>query len=117
MRLIWAAAGYIALGLGLIGVVLPIMPTVPFLLLAAFCFGRSSKRLHDWMLSNPTYGPQIRAWEESGAIPRKAKLFSIGSMAASVGIGALIGLTPPILAVQATILIAVSIFIWTRPEA
>ena len=59
MRVIWLIAGSISLGLGLLGVFLPLLPTVPFVLLAAFCFARSSERLHDWMLEHPKFGPAI----------------------------------------------------------
>ena len=68
MKLIWAMLGLLAMALAIIGVVLPLLPTVPFLLLAAFCFARSSQKLHRWLISHKTFGPMIIAWTTSGAI-------------------------------------------------
>ena len=57
MKLIWAMLGLLAMALAIIGVVLPLLPTVPFLLLAAFCFARSSQKLHRWLISHKTFRP------------------------------------------------------------
>lgn len=116
-RGLWLVGGYLALALGAVGAVLPLLPTVPFLLLAAFCFARSSDRLHRWMLDHPTFGPPIRHWEERGAIGRRAKWVASLSMMGSVGVGLWLGLPLWVVAVQAAVLAAVAIFIWTRPEA
>ncbi len=73
MRFLWAFLGLACVGLALVGVVLPLLPTVPFLLLAAFFFARSSERLHYWLLSHSTFGPLIDDWHSRGAIrPRAA---------------------------------------------
>lgn len=65
--------GLIALGLGLVGIVLPILPTVPFILLAAFCFARSSDRLHAWLMSHPWFSEALTNWQEQRAIRRDLK--------------------------------------------
>lgn len=117
MRYVWLICGAIALGLAIIGVVLPIMPTVPFLLLAAFCFSRSSPRLHDWLLSHPVYGPHITAWHESGAIKPRAKWLAALCIAGSLGLSAVLGVPNNIFIIQCVILTAVMIFIWSRPPA
>lgn len=116
MRWIWAAFGLIALGLGAIGIFLPLLPTVPFLLLAAFCFARSSDRLHNWLIRHKTFGPPIENWRDSGAISRRGKIAASVSILAAFLISVAIGLRPGLLAMQAAVLVAVSLFIWTRPE-
>ncbi len=73
--------GFFFVGVGMIGVVLPVLPTTPFLILAAACFARSSERWHAWLLRNPTFGPLIRAWERDRCIPRGAKIAAFTVMA------------------------------------
>ncbi|GHD98240.1 membrane protein [Defluviimonas sp. 20V17] len=116
MRVIWAIAGLSALSLGLLGAVLPLLPTVPFLLLAAFCFARGSDRLHHWLLAHRLFGPPIKAWRDHGAIPRRGKIAASLSIAAAFGISVALGVKPALLVIQALVLLAVSLFIWTRPE-
>ncbi|MEM7522917.1 MAG: YbaN family protein [Pseudomonadota bacterium] len=116
MRPVWLVIGCLCVGLAFIGVVLPLLPTVPFLLLAAFCFARSSDRFHDWLLAHRTFGPLIADWRASGAIRRRAKWLATLSVAAAFGISLALGLKFWVLGVQAAVLICVMIFIWTRPE-
>ena len=117
MRAFWATVGCVALALGAIGIVLPLLPTVPFLLLAAFSFARSSRRAHDWLMQHAVFGPLIRDWQRAGAISRRAKLLASVSMIAVFALSVALGLRPLILAIQAASLCAVALFIWTRPEA
>lgn len=117
MRWLWYAVGMIALVLGLIGIALPVVPTVPFLLVATWAFARSSPRLRRKILSHPTYGPPIRAWQERGAISRFAKLWAVGAMAGGVGLALWLGLPVWVVAIQASTCIAVGLFVVTRPEA
>ncbi|KPU84785.1 membrane protein [Marinosulfonomonas sp. PRT-SC04] len=117
MRLVWLILGLSSLILGAIGAILPLLPTVPFMLLAAFFFSKSSERLHHWLLTHPIFGPPIDDWQRNGAITKQIKLYSTASIAAAFGLSLILGIRLPILILQGCILVAVLFFIWTRPEA
>ncbi len=114
-RPLYLTGGLIALGLGLIGVALPIMPTVPFLLLAAFCFARShpewARRLYD----HPTYGPGLRDWRDRRAISRRAKVSAILAMSAGAAFTWFTVGFPWVWLSLAVLTIA-GTWIWTRNE-
>lgn len=116
MRYVWATLGLISVAIGLIGVVLPLVPTVPLMLLAAFFFARSSERLHNWLITHPTFGPSIRDWQERGAISAKGKRIATLSIVFVFLISVVLGLRPLILGIQAVTLSAVLTFIWSRPS-
>ena len=82
MRLLYRVLGYLAVALGAIGAFLPIMPTVPFLLLAVYFFARSSPELEQKILDHPHWGPQVKDWRERRAISRRSKTLAIGAMTA-----------------------------------
>ena len=82
-RALWAAGGALALLSALVGVLLPLWPTVPFLLLALFCFSRSCVRCERWMLEHPRWGPPLRDWQAHRVVPRRAKRLAFAMMAAS----------------------------------
>lgn len=67
--------GWLSVILGVIGIFLPLLPTTPFLLLAVSCFGKSSKRFHDWLLNQPQLGPYIHLYMDGKGIPMKAKTY------------------------------------------
>lgn len=79
-RHIFLVAGIISAALGAVGAVLPIMPTVPFLLLAVYCFARSNPKWEQKILDHPHWGPQVRDWRERRAISRRAKTLAISAM-------------------------------------
>lgn len=83
-RLLVLGFGWVCVGLGLVGVVLPVMPTTPFLLVAAWAFARSSRRFHDWLVYHPRLGPPVRAWREHGVVSIRAKVAAVTTMAASL---------------------------------
>lgn len=116
MRYLWATLGLICLALGLVGVVLPLLPTVPFLLLASFFFARSSSRLHNWLISHPTFGPLIDDWNTSGAIRPSAKRMATVSIALVFLISVVFGAPTKVLIIQSVVLSGVLLFIWTRPN-
>lgn len=115
MRLFYVLAGWLAFALGLIGVVLPLLPTVPFMLLAAFCFARGSRRFHDWLVGHPRFGPPIRDWREDGAIRPRAKRAAMGAILFSLALSVALGVAPLVLAIQTGVLACVAFFILTRP--
>ncbi|NCM96736.1 MAG: hypothetical protein AUK60_04650 [Rhodobacteraceae bacterium CG2_30_10_405] len=117
MQVFWLAFGLIALALGVVGIVTPLLPTVPFLLLAALGFSRSSERLHRWLLGHPVLGQPIADWQSSGAIRRRAKWLASGSMLGVLILSVAFGLRPGLVVVQAVALCVIALFIWTRPEA
>jgi uncharacterized membrane protein YbaN (DUF454 family) len=88
VRWLLIVAGALSLALALVGMVLPLLPTVPFLLLTAACWSRASPRWHRWLLSRPRLGPAIARWERERTVPRRAKLTAIAlivpSMTASI---------------------------------
>src|SRR5687768_5672156 len=114
-RTIYLAIGLLSLLLGGIGLFLPLLPTVPFVILAAFCFARSSPRLEARLLSHPVFGPHIEAWRTRGAISRKGKRAALIAFGASAIIGLLILKWPWALIPLAAALIGGS-WIATRPE-
>lgn len=116
LRVAWLVFGFLCVGLGLIGVVLPLLPTAPFMLLAAYAFARSSPRMHDWLVQHPWFGPPIRNWRDHGAIQRGAKLAAAGSMAVVLAVSWWLQVPDGLLAVQAVVLIACATFVLTRPE-
>lgn len=76
--------GWFSLGLGIVGVFLPVLPTVPFLLLAAFCFERGSPQWHRWMMEHKTFGPPLRQWREHRVIRPWAKAMALICISLSV---------------------------------
>lgn len=117
MRVVWQVAGLLSMGLALLGVALPLLPTAPFILLAAFCFSRSSPKLHDWMMSNPAFAKIVRDWQRDRAISRKGKVVSVCAMASSLAISLALAVDLAIVGLQALILCGVSAFILTRNTA
>lgn len=73
VRAVFFGFGCVFFGLGVVGVFLPVLPTTPFMILAASCFAKSSKRFHLWLMNHPTFGKLLQDWEQRRAIPRYAK--------------------------------------------
>lgn len=83
--LLWIT-GSVALVLGLIGVFLPVLPTTPFILLAAACYAKASERFHRRLLAHRSFGPVIREWEEYRSMPLRTKKFAVGLMSLSIAV-------------------------------
>lgn len=116
MRLIWNIAGFTSFGLGAAGAVLPLLPTVPFMILAAFCFARGSPRFHDWLMAHPSFGPSIHDWRAHGAISRRAKFYAVLAISAALLLSLLVGVRKEVLVIQAVVMSLVLLFIMTRPD-
>ncbi|MBT8147781.1 MAG: YbaN family protein [Gammaproteobacteria bacterium] len=109
-------AGCVSLVLGVIGAFMPLLPTVPLVLLAGFCFARSSERLHTWLISNPHFGSIIRNFETGGEIPRRVKIRAISVIWISMIISALIVAKLPLVVMLTVIGSGVTFYLWRRPE-
>ncbi len=116
LRFVVMGAGWVSLSLGIVGVFLPLLPTTPFVLLAAYCFSKSSVRLHHWLIQQPQLGPMIQNWEQYGSISKRAKITATVAMIILFTISLTllsIGMVYKVLLVG--IAAAVLAFIWTRP--
>jgi uncharacterized membrane protein YbaN (DUF454 family) len=115
--LLQALAGFCLL-LAVIGLILPVMPTVPFLVVAAWAAARSSPRLHHWLLQHPRFGPYLRDWTEAGVVPRRAKWFStvmMGGSAVSMPVFIPVAWWPLVIGAIA-VMAAILVWLWRRPE-
>ena len=114
-RHLYLAAGFVSLGLAVIGAILPVMPTTVFVILAAWCFARSSPALERRLLEHPSFGPHIVRWRECGAISRQAKRAATLALAFSVVLELLLVPRPWSL-LAAAVVVAVGVWIWSRPD-
>lgn len=116
--LLWRVLAVLAFALGMVGVVLPIMPTVPFVLLAAWAAGKGWPQFERWLLAHSVFGPPIERWRARGAVSRRAKWFSTVTIAGSAVLMQFVGPIPVWLRVALPlILLTVVIWLWMRPEA
>ena len=91
-KLMWVSLGSLFVGLGAIGVIVPGLPTTPFLILAAACYIRSSQRLYDWLISNKRFGPYLKDYREGKGIPRKAKRVAVVMIVVFVSFSVVFGI-------------------------
>lgn len=117
MQTILKISGFIFLALGVIGIVLPLLPTTPFLLLSAFCFARSSEKLHDWLLCHPSFGPAIIDWQENGSISKWNKILAMVVILLTILMSVIFEVPSAILLIQTAVLSIVSLFIMLRPQS
>jgi uncharacterized membrane protein YbaN (DUF454 family) len=111
VRGLFNLAGAIALALGIIGIFLPLLPTTPFVLLAAACFARGSERFHRWLLANRTFGPIVREWESHRSLPYRTKVTSIALMSVTLAIS-IVFFVRPLWLKSALALAGVALAIW-----
>ncbi len=114
LRYVFISVGVISLLLGIIGVVTPVLPTTPFILLSGYCFARGSERFHDWILAHRYFGPMIRAFRDEKRIPLKAKIFATAMIALTMSVTAIFFVKKVYAIVaMASVGVAVVTYIWT----
>ncbi len=80
VKVLWLTAGFFLVGIGMVGIIVPGLPTTPFMILAAACFARSSQRFYRWVITNRLFGPQVRRFREGQGISLRGKVFSVSAM-------------------------------------
>lgn len=116
LRLFWLCVGALSLALGVLGVFLPLLPTTPFVLLAAFAFARSSPRLRRRLERDRIFGPIIADWEANGSIAPRYKIIACSSMLLVLVIALLLGLAWWVIAIQALCMAAAAAYVLSRPS-
>ena len=115
IKVLWLLAGLTSVAIGAVGVILPLLPTTPFLLIAAFAFARSSARLNSWLLEHRSFGPLINNWHRDGSIDRKVQRIAIIVILMTPVITWLFGAPLWAMVCQIVVLSAAAVFILTRP--
>lgn len=116
-KLLLLAIGWFFVGLGTLGVFLPVLPTTPFLLISLWAFSQSSDRFHHWLYTHRYFGPPLQAWSEHGIIPVRAKVLAVGTMALSATFVILFSETPWYGITGMLILMGIGAgFVLTRPS-
>jgi len=115
-RLLWRALTVLALALAIIGIALPVVPTVPFLLVAAWAAGRGWPQIEAWLLAHPRFGQTILRWRERGAVPRKAKWFATLGMAGSATMLWFLPLPLWLRLTVPSVMLVVGVWVWFRPD-
>ncbi len=116
LKAVLLALGFLNLALGMIGAMVPVMPSMVFLLASLWCFSKGSRRFHTWLYGHRVFGPSLRLWSEHRVIPLRAKLATLSGIAVSVVI--LVALTPEgstLLFVYSGINAVAALFIVSRP--
>ncbi len=116
-QLLWRALAIASLLAGFVGAFLPVLPTVPFVLLAAWAAGRGWPELEAWLLRHPRFGPPIRDWRERGAVSRRSKRVAVTAMAGSGLLLLLLPVHPALRAGVWLVMAAVAVWLWRRPES
>jgi uncharacterized membrane protein YbaN (DUF454 family) len=116
MRTAFLVMGHASLAVGFVGIFVPLLPTTPFVLLAAVCYSRGSERFHSWLHLHPRFGPMIHAWREHRAIGPRAKVIATVTVVLSMTIS-MLRLDLPWSAVAVVVGVAVLAFILSRPSA
>jgi len=115
--ILWRALALICLVLGIAGIPLPVLPTVPFLIAAAWAGGKGWPRLEQWLLEHPRHGPAIQRWRDHRAVPRRAKVFAVTMMSLSALIILLSSATVWVKVLVPLLMLAVGVWLCRHPES
>ena len=119
-RLLWLALGFLFAAIGIVGIVIPGLPTTPLMILAAACFAKSSQRFYDWVINNRMFGQHVKNYREGNGIPKKSKPMILGTMWIFITFAVLIGIpdSAPDISRYATIALGIigTIFILRIPN-
>lgn len=115
-RIAYLVVGLLFVGLGVLGAILPVLPTTPFLLVSLWAFSKSSARLERWLLEHPRFGPRLLAWRTNRVIPLPVKLTAWGSMVGSLTLMAVTGVPPTAMIGAASVMAIGAVYIATKPS-
>ncbi|MFW7380930.1 MAG: YbaN family protein [Oligoflexus sp.] len=117
LRYLLMTLSWLFVALGLLGAVLPVLPTTPFLILASICYAKSSPKFYNWLMNHPVFGSDLRRWTVAGVIQRKTKVIALSLLAVSL-IPTIIFFIPllPVKILLTVIGISVAVYIASRPE-
>ena len=112
----WLTAGFLCIATGVVGIVVPLLPTTDFVLLAAFCFSKGSRKWESWLLNHPRFGPMVREWRTTRCIPLRAKLASSAMLLVSASASAW-ALPMRTAWIPPVVCLLVALYLWSRPTA
>ncbi len=118
VKFLWLVAGFFFVGIGMVGIVVPGLPTTPFMILAAACFARSSRRFYRWVMTNRIFGAQVRRFREGKGISLRGKVFSVSAMTLFILLAVIFAIPNHLLWVKVLMLVLGTIgvtYILTRP--
>jgi uncharacterized membrane protein YbaN (DUF454 family) len=116
-KFLWKILGFLSLGMAYIGVITPGLPYSPFVVFAAYCFAKSSPRMHAWIMNHKTFGPFINNWNQKRVFPLKLKFFMLASMSVSLLIMFFTGVKPIGIISTAIFMGLVAIWAWRFPSS
>jgi uncharacterized membrane protein YbaN (DUF454 family) len=117
MRPVYFLVGWLFFALGATGILIPGLPTVPFMLVALWAFSRSSRRFHDWLYSHPLFGPPLQRWQDHRVIPMKAKLVAVTMMTVSLAYMIFVAeVSRWVLAITLLVMVSAAAYILSQPS-
>jgi Uncharacterized protein conserved in bacteria len=116
MRRLYLCLGYGSIALAVLGLALPLLPTTPFLLLAIWCFARSSPERVEWLYEHPRFGGLLSSWRDEGAIPLSAKISAVGALGLSYMVILWTVDSGPVRLIVAVVMAGVTLYVVTRPR-